>query len=62
MIDDPASPEGQAITEYINSHHLLPPNYQDTTGEEIIKQGERLFDAATTIAEKKKIGRLKTGD
>jgi preprotein translocase subunit SecA len=55
MIDDPNSPEGLAVKEYINSHHLLPPNYQDTSEEEIAEQGAKLFDVNTSIAEKKKI-------
>ncbi len=55
MIDDPNSPEGKAVKDYIDSHHLLPPNYQDTTEQEIAEQGKRLFDSNTTIDEKKKI-------
>ncbi|HEX9973064.1 MAG TPA: SEC-C metal-binding domain-containing protein [bacterium] len=54
MIDDPNSPEGQAVKEYIDSHHLLPPNYQDTSEEVIAEQGAKLFDLDTTIAEKKR--------
>jgi hypothetical protein len=44
MIDDPNSSEGLAVKEYIISHHLLPPDYQDTTEQEITEQGERLFE------------------
>jgi len=55
IIDDINSPEGQAVQDYINSHDLLPPNYQDTTEDEIVANGARLFDSATSIADKKKI-------
>lgn len=55
MIDDPNSPEGIAVKEYIDSHHLLPPDYLDTSEEVIAEQGAKLFDLSTTIAEKKKI-------
>jgi len=55
MIDDPNSPEGRAVKEYINSHHLLPPNYMDASEEVIAEQGAKLFDLNTTIAEKKSI-------
>lgn len=36
-------------------HDLLPPNYQDISGEEIEQQGARLFELTTTLAEKRKI-------
>jgi len=55
VMDDPDSPEGKAIQDYINSHHLLPPNYQDITGAEIERQGAQLFEPTTSIDEKKKI-------
>ncbi len=55
FIDDPNSPEALVIKEYIDSHHLLPSDYQNTSEEEIAEKGKRLFDAATSIAEKKKI-------
>jgi len=55
MIDDPNSPEAKSAKEYIDSHHLLPSNYKDTTEEEIEEHGSRLFDPKTPINEKKKI-------
>jgi uncharacterized protein YecA (UPF0149 family) len=55
MVDDPNSPEAKAAEEYINSHHLLPENYKDTTEDEIEARGRKLFNPKTSIEEKKKI-------
>ena len=55
MVDYPNSPDAKAAEEYINSHHLLPRNYNDTTEEEIEERGSKLFDPKTSINEKKKI-------
>jgi len=55
MVDDINSPEAQAARDYINSHYLLPPNYQDITEEEIANNGEKLFSSDTTLEQKKKI-------
>lgn len=55
MIDDPNSSEGQAVKEYIESHHLLPPDYLDTSEETIAEEGAKLFDLNITIVEKKRI-------
>lgn len=55
MVDDPNSPEAKAAEEYINSHHLLPENYKDSTEEKIKARGRKLFNPKTSINEKKKI-------
>ena len=55
VVDDPNSPETKAAKEYINSHNLLPKNYEDTTEEEIEECGKKLFDPKTSIKEKKKV-------
>lgn len=55
FVDDPDSPEGKAMQNYIDSHHLLPPNYLDITGDEIEAKGAKLFEADTTIKEKRSI-------
>ncbi|MBC8181785.1 SEC-C domain-containing protein [candidate division KSB1 bacterium] len=55
FVDDPNTPEAQAIKEYIDSHHLLPKNYKETPVEVIEEKGKKLLDRSTTIAEKKEI-------
>lgn len=55
IVEDPDSPEAQSIKDYIDSHRLLPKNYEDTPVEEIEEKGQKLFDSSTSIKEKKSI-------
>lgn len=55
FIDDPDSPEGRAITDYIAAHNLLPPDYQDIPAEKIEEEGRRLLLPGTRIQEQKRI-------
>lgn len=53
--DDPNSPEAIATKDYIDSHHLLPENYEDTPVEEIEEKGQKLLDPSTSISDKRSI-------
>ncbi|MBM4050209.1 MAG: hypothetical protein FJ279_34365 [Planctomycetes bacterium] len=55
FVDDPNSPEGQAAASYVNSHHLLPPNYETVPSEQVAEQGARLLATDTPLEEKKRI-------
>ena len=55
VVDDHNSPEGKAAADYVNSHHLLPRNYEDTSEQEIDEKGKKLLNPETSISEKKKI-------
>jgi len=55
FLDDPNTAEAGEIKEYVQRHDLLPPNYQDISGEEIEQAGARLIDPTTTLAGKRKI-------
>lgn len=55
FIDDPNSPEARTARDYVNSHHLLPKNYLDTTEAEIEAKGARLLNPQTSLTEKKEI-------
>ena len=55
FVDDPNTQEAQDIKDYIESHHLLPKNYEDTPVDEIEEKGEKLLDSSTSIEEKRSI-------
>jgi len=55
FVDDPNTPEARAIKDYINSHYLLPQDYEDTPVEVIEEKGKKLLSRSTSIEEKREI-------
>ena len=54
FVDNRESPEGKAVTEYVNSHHWLPANYRTLSLKKIKVLGKTLLDPRAEILEKKK--------
>lgn len=55
FVDDPDSPRAKKMQEYIESHDLLPKNYEQTSKEEIVKKGKLLCKKKTKLSKKKYI-------
>lgn len=55
FVDDPDSSTSKAMTDYINSHHLLPKDYEKISIEEIARMGRLLLSRKTKLGRKKKI-------